>query len=114
MPASIRDRTHPAIARPVGRRMCDPQKMLQNSDDLAFGRTAFALAQILDLLRHMLAVEAVVVARHRAKDLGLVLGPGIEIVVVIGAVASGSVGHQRFSCIAAASGGSGYQSSSRI
>src|SRR5205085_5113262 len=46
----------------------------------------FALAQILDLLGDVLAVEAVVAGAQAAQHLGLVLGPGVEIVVVTGSV----------------------------
>ncbi len=49
---------------------------------LAAHRVALALAQILDLLGDMLAVEAVVGRRHLAQHRRLVLGPGIEIIFV--------------------------------
>ncbi len=62
--------------------------MLDDAADLATHSIALALAQILDLLGDMLAVEAVVGNRHRAQHLGLVLGPGIEIVVVARSVAA--------------------------
>ena len=49
---------------------------------LAAHGVTLALAQILDLLGEVLAVEAVVGRRQGAQHLGLVLRPGIEIVLV--------------------------------
>src|SRR5690348_12394885 len=56
--------------------------MLDDATDLATDRVAFALAQILDLLGHVLAVEPVVGDRHCPQHLCLVLRPGVEIVLV--------------------------------
>src|SRR6478672_863401 len=62
--------------------------MLKDSDDLALHRIPFALAQILDLLRDVLPIEAVVAGTQATQHLSLVLGPGVKIIVV-----AGSVGH---------------------
>src|SRR5437763_15531376 len=62
------------------------QEMLKDSDDLALHGIPFALAQIFNLLRDVLAIEAVVAGAQAAQHLGLVLGPGVEIVVVAGSV----------------------------
>src|SRR5437762_11064746 len=62
--------------------------MLNDSDDLALHRIPFALAQILDLLRDVLPIEAVVAGAQAAQYLSLVLSPGVKIIVV-----AGSVGH---------------------
>src|SRR5438874_1797572 len=69
--------------------------MFEDSSDLAPYRIAFVSAHRLDLLGDILAVEAVVRYRHRAEHLGLVLGPGVEIIVVAGSVGTRSVGHGR-------------------
>ena len=67
--------------------------MHEDSLDLAAHGVALALAQILDLLGEVLAVEAVVGSRQGAQHLGLVLGPGVEIVVVIRSLWARSVRH---------------------
>src|SRR5438445_13502642 len=69
------------------------QEVLEDSADLAADRITIILAQILDLLGNVLAVEPVVAGPHRAQHLGLVLRPGVEIVVVSGSVVARSVGH---------------------
>src|SRR5437879_3584603 len=75
--------------------MGELQEMFENPSDLAAHGVALALAQILDLLRDMLAVKPVVAGPHRAQHVGLVLRPGIEIVVVSGSVGARSIGHGR-------------------
>src|SRR5258708_35163150 len=77
--------------------MSELQKMLEDPADFTAQSIAFALSQILDLLGNVLAVEAVVARSHRAQHLGLVLRPGVEIVVVLGAVGALAVGHDRSS-----------------
>src|SRR3954453_2296403 len=56
--------------------------MLDYAPDLAADRVAFALAQIFDLLGDVLAIEPVVGDRHSPHNLGLVLRPGVEIILV--------------------------------
>src|SRR6266567_4554282 len=77
--------------------MCELQEMLEDPPNLAPYGVALVLAQILDLLGNVLAVESVVAGPHRTQHVGLVLRPGIEIVVVSGSVAVASVGHDRSS-----------------
>src|SRR5947208_11790886 len=64
------------------------QEVLEDTGDLTLCRVTLALAQILDLLGDVLAVEAVVSGAQATQHLSLVLGPGVEIIVV-----AGSVGH---------------------
>jgi hypothetical protein len=56
--------------------------MLDDAADLTANRIARAFAQIFDLLGDVFAIESVVGDGHRAQHLGLVLRPGVEIVVV--------------------------------
>ena len=70
--------------------MGELKQMLDDPPDLAAHRVALALAQILDLLGDMLAVEAVVGNRQRAQHHRLMLSPGIKVVVV-----ARSVRHRR-------------------
>src|SRR3954454_21306621 len=79
--------------RQRGRPTGQLQKMFEDAPYFTAHGFAFALAQILDLLGEVLAVEAVVVGAERAQHFGLVLRPGIEILVVIGSGRARSVGH---------------------
>src|SRR5215469_242918 len=76
------DRLHPTHSWRLGGRIGELQKMLDNAADLAADRVALALAQIFDLLGHVLAVEPVVRDGHGSHHLRLVLRPGIEVVLV--------------------------------
>src|SRR5438270_1463279 len=87
----IDDRTHPTEAGIRSRGMAKLQEVLKDPPDFAAHRIAFALAQILDLLGDVLAVEAVVAGGHRAQHLGLVLRPGIEIILITWSVGHNSV-----------------------
>ena len=50
--------------------------------DIALDRVQLGLAQVLDLLGQMLDVEAVVALEMRAQRVCLLLGPGVEVLVV--------------------------------
>ena len=56
--------------------------MLDDAPDLVAHRVTLTPAQGLDLLGEILTIEAVVGDCHRAQHHRLVLGPGVEIVVV--------------------------------
>src|SRR5438045_1933417 len=79
--ARVVDCLHPANARLLGSRIGELEEMVDDASDLAADRVALALAQVLDLLGDALAIESVVRRRHRAQHLGLVLRPGVEIVL---------------------------------
>src|SRR5215471_6923808 len=81
---------HPIEARSLGRRIGELEEVFDYAADLAAHRVALALAQILDLLGHMLAIKPVIGDGHRAQHPGLVLRPGVEIVLV-----AWSVRHRR-------------------
>ena len=68
------------------------QEMHEDTPHLAAHGISLALAQILDLLGKMLAVEAVIAGAQRPQNLGLVSGPGVEIVVVARSVRHRSSG----------------------
>jgi hypothetical protein len=80
--SGIDDRTHPTEPRIARRRMSELQEMNEDPTHLAAHGIAFALAQILDLVGEVLAVEAVVAGAQGAQDLGRVSSPGVKIVVV--------------------------------
>src|SRR5207248_8350395 len=80
--SSIGDAVHPIEARLLGRRVSKLQEMFDDAADLAADCVALALAQIFDLLGDVLAIEPVVRDRHGSQDLGLVLRPGVEIILV--------------------------------
>src|SRR5262249_26876684 len=86
----VEDRRHPIVTRLNCRGELQLQELLENAAHLATHRVALAFAQILDLLGYVLAIEAGVGGWHRAQHRRLVLGPGVEIIVV-----TGSVGHRR-------------------
>ena len=75
------------------RRIGELQEMQENAPHLAAHGVALAIAQILDLLGEVLAVEAVVGSGQGAQHLGLVLRPGVEIVLVIWSLLARSVRH---------------------
>jgi hypothetical protein len=56
--------------------------VLDDVFDIALNRVKLGFAQILDLLGQMLDVEAVVALEVRAQRLRLLLGPGVEVLVV--------------------------------
>jgi hypothetical protein len=58
------------------------QEMLDDILDETLNGMQLGSAQVLDLLREMLDVEAVVALEMRAQRLRLLLGPGVEILVV--------------------------------
>ena len=49
---------------------------------IALNRLKLGLAQVLDLLRQMLDIQTVVAPEMRAQGLRLLLGPGVEVLVV--------------------------------
>src|SRR5690242_20242201 len=73
--------------------------MEQDPAHLAAHGITVAVAQILDLLGKVLAVEAVVAGAQGAQHLGLVLGPGVEIIVVIRPLWARSVRHRSHSLV---------------
>ncbi len=66
--------------------------MQENAPHLAADGVTIAPAQILDLLGEVLAVEAVVGGGQGAQHLGLVLRPGVEIIVVFRSIGLGPIG----------------------
>lgn len=56
--------------------------MLDDAPNLAAHCVALAPPQILDLLGKVLTIEMVVGDGHRAQHHRLMLGPGVEVVVV--------------------------------
>src|SRR5436305_13323887 len=56
--------------------------MLEDAPHLTAYHIPFALTQILDLLGDVLAIEAVIAGAQGTQHFGLVLRPGVEIVVV--------------------------------
>src|SRR5262249_5321244 len=70
----------------IGRGVGELQEMFQDTPRLAAHGIAFVSPHRLDLLGDVLAVEAVIAGLQHAQHLGLVLGPGVEIVFVAGSV----------------------------
>jgi hypothetical protein len=80
--ARIVDRIHPIGARIPRRGMGELQEVQENASHLAAHHVAKTSPQIFDLLHEILAVEAVVAGAQQAQHLGLVLRPGVEIILV--------------------------------
>jgi hypothetical protein len=86
---SLDNRASPPLPWIARRRIRQFEELHEDPSNLATDGIALTGSQALDLLGDVLAVEAVVAGFERAQHLGLVLSPGVEIVVV-----ARSVGHR--------------------
>src|SRR5580704_1760950 len=87
--------------------------MFDDAAHVAAYRVPLVFPQGLDLLGDILAVEAVVGDWHFAQYCCLVLGPGIEIVVVVGALLGRAIGHGRLPSGAYSAGASSKRRANR-
>src|ERR1700730_5094031 len=87
-PAS--DLVHPAITSATRGTVCNKQQGGESFPYQTESIVKLAASKRFDFLGYVSAIETVAFAFHRAQHFGLVLGPGVEIVVV-----ARSVRHRR-------------------